>query len=66
MTRKEKRLAKEQTEKQHHHKYSFYREQSYGMSPDAGCVYEEWRCAICGDIIRRNERVLEDKEWWNR
>lgn len=52
----------------HRHVYEYYRTCSSGMSPDAGVVWEEWRCNRngCGDIIRRNERVLEDQEWWNR
>ena len=52
--------------KKHRHIYSFYREESSGISPDAGYVWEEWRCDRCGKIIRRNERILEDEEWWNR
>lgn len=52
----------------HKHVYEYYRTCSSGMSPDAGMVWEEWRCNRngCGDIIRRNERILEQEAWWNR
>ena len=52
----------------HKHVYEYYRTCSAGMSPDAGMVWEEWRCnrSGCGDIIRRNERILEQEAWWNR
>lgn len=52
----------------HRHVYEYYRTCSAGMSPDAGMVWEEWRCNRngCGDIIRRNERFLFQDTWWNR
>lgn len=44
----------------HRHVYEYYRTCSVGISPDAIRVWEEWSCNRngCGDIIRRNERIL--------
>ena len=39
------------------HKYEFYKKGSSGLCSDARTVWEEYKCAYCGDIMRKHEHV---------